>query len=100
MLILFHPSILIQIQYDDIIALYEEKTIEFFVDNMLINAVKENQLFLSNINMGMINKIIPIFQLHYYFNDNILTKKEKKVILPIFGTIIKSKKSIKILIIY
>ena len=88
-------SILIQIQYDDIIALYEEKTIEFFVDNMLINAVKENQLFLSNINMGMINKIIPIFQLHYYFNDNILTKKEKKVILPIFGTIIKSKKSIK-----
>ena len=62
---------------------------------MLINAVKENQLFLSNINISMINKIIPLFELHYYFNDNILTKKEKKAILPICGTIIKSKKSVK-----
>ena len=88
-------SILIQFQYDDIFALYDEKTIEFIVDNMLINALKENQLFLSNINMSMINKIIPLFELHYYFNDNILTKKEKKVILPICGSIIKSKKSIK-----
>ena len=88
-------SILIQFQYDDIFSLYDEKTIEFIVDNMLINAVKENQLFLSNINMSMINKIIPLFELHYYFNDNILTKKEKKVILPICGSIIKSKKSIK-----
>ena len=88
-------SILLEIQYDDIFSLYEEKTIEFFVDNMLINAVKENQLFLSNINISMINKIIPLFELHYYFNDNILTKKEKKAILPICGTIIKSKKSVK-----
>ena len=88
-------SILIEIKYDNLFQIFEEKTVEIIIDNMFVNAVKENELFLSGINVCLINKMIPCFQLQYYFNDTILSKKEKKVILPVCGTILKSKKSLK-----
>ena len=88
-------SILIEIKYEDIFRIFEEKTVQIIIDNMFVNAVKENELFLSGINVNLINKMIPCFQLQYYFNDTILLKKEKKVILPVCGTILKSKKSLK-----
>ena len=82
---------LIEISYEDIFSCLGDKCIQYIVHQLYIKSFKNDE-FLSHIsNDKIIENCFPLFQLKFYFNDTILTKNQKKLILPISGTIIKSK---------
>ena len=82
---------LIQIAYEDIFSCLGDKCVQYIVQQLYINAVKNDE-FLSHIsNDKIIERCFPLFQLKFYYNDTILMKNQKKLILPISGTVIKNK---------
>ena len=84
-------SILIEISYIDFFNCLNNESIKNIMEKLFDHAIKNDE-FLSYISKDQIIKdIFPLFELKFYFNDTILTKNQKKLILPISGTIIKSK---------
>ena len=84
-------SILIEISYIDFFSGLQNDNLKNIMEKLFEHAIK-NDDFLSYISKDQIIKdIFPLFELKFYFNDTILTKNQKKLILPISGTIIKSK---------
>ena len=84
-------SILIEISYIDFFHCLNNESIKNIMEKLFDHAIKNDE-FLSYISKDQIIKdIFPLFELKFYFNDTILTKNQKKLILPISGTIIKSK---------
>ena len=82
---------LIEILYEDIFSCLGDKCIQYIVHQLYIKSIKNDE-FLSHISTDkIIDNCFPLFQLKFYFNDTILLKNQKKLILPISGTIIKSK---------
>ena len=82
---------LIEILYEDIFSCLGEKCILYIIKQLYIKSIKNDE-FLSHISTDkIIDNCFPLFQLKFYFNDTILLKNQKKLILPISGTIIKSK---------
>ena len=84
-------SILIEISYIDFFNCLNNESIKNIMEKLFDHAIKNDE-FLSYISKDQIIKdIFPLFELKFYFNDTILNKNQKKLILPISGTIIKSK---------
>ncbi len=84
-------SILIEISYIDFFSCLQNDNLKNIMEKLFEHAIK-NDDFLSYISKDQIIKdIFPLFELKFYFNDTILNKNQKKLILPISGTIIKSK---------
>ena len=84
-------SSLIEISFDNIVNCLGEKYVQNIVYQIYINAIKNDE-FLSFISTDkIIERVFPLFQLKFYFHDTILSKNQKKLILPISGSVIKSK---------
>ena len=82
---------LIKINNIDIMSIYNESMIESISHNIFIKNFKEKKnIFSHYINENNIEKIFRLFQLKFYFCDKILTKNEKKIFIPISGTLIKN----------
>ena len=81
----------IEISYENIFLFLGDQCIKTLVQELFKNAIKNEEYLSFCFTNKIIKKIYGLFQLKFYFNDTILSKNQKKIILPISGIIIKSK---------
>ena len=82
---------IIEIPYNKIFLYLGDKCIQNLIQDLFKDAIKNDEFLSLCFTNKIIKKIYNSFQLKFYFNDTILSKTQKKIILPISGTIIKSK---------
>ena len=87
----FNDCSIIEISYNNIFLYLGDKCLQNLIQDLFKDSIKNDEFLSLCFTNKIIKKIYNYFQLKYYFNDTILTKTQKKIILPISGTIIKSK---------
>lgn len=68
-----------------------DNMVKKLIQNIFNNAVKSSQILSKYFTINNISTIFSIFQLKYYFNDTILSKKSKKIFILLGGTLTKTK---------
>lgn len=88
-------AVLYQILYQviDVVICGGENSIKALIQNIFINALKNSQVLSKYYNDTNYKLIFDLFQLKYYFNDTITTKKNIKLFIPLGGTILEKKGS-------
>ena len=86
---------IIEINFEYIFMYLGENCIQEFVFELFSDAIKNDEFLSFIFTHNIIKDIYNNFQLKFFYNDTILSKTQKKIILPICGTIIKSKKQAK-----
>ena len=86
---------IIEINFEDIFMYLGENCIQNFVFELFNDAIKNDEFLSFSFTNKIIKDIYNSFQLKFFYNDTILSKNQKKIVLPICGTIIKSKKQAK-----
>ena len=88
-----NETILLQIKYEDLIPIFREQSIKNIVFKIFENSIKQNQYLNDLINNdNKIKQAFSIFQLKFYYQNIIIQRNQKKLILPISGTVFKGKK--------
>ena len=83
-------TVLYSINKDKLIQILGENIKTMIVYYIFKEGIKNNKHFDYLIkSTKQIESMFKIFHLKYYFNENIMTKSDKKIILPISGIIIK-----------
>ena len=81
---------ILSINFEDLYKALGKDTPKLLMQKIFEKAVKENEIlskyFLTGDNM---DKIFNISQIKYYFNDIVCGNKEKKIFIPVSGSVFK-----------
>lgn len=89
-------SVLLMIKYESFISVFGDGAIRNIVYYIFSNAIAENDKLSKFFTKGeKLDKLFNVFQLKFYFNDTVQLSNEKKIIIPISGTVFKSKYQVK-----
>ena len=83
---------LIEISYENMFLYIGEDCVQKFVYDLFNDAIKNDEFLSYCFTKQIISSLYHFFQLKFYYNDTIVARNQKKIILPISGTVIKSKK--------
>ena len=85
-----NDTIILKITYDDLFNILGDNAIKNIIYNIYEKSIKGNEILNQYFNIGENkSKLFNIFQFKFYFNDIIMTQKEKKILIPISGSIFK-----------
>ena len=88
-----NETILLQIKYEDLIPIFKEQGIKNIIYKIFEKVIKENKYLNQFINTEeIIKKVFLNFELKFYYQNIIMFNNQKKILLPISGTIFKEKK--------
>lgn len=83
-------SWVLKITYQDLIAVFGDNILRILISSIFTTSIKENER-LNNTMIGEnVETLFDKFSLRFYYYDNIVELKEKKMIIPISGTTFKS----------
>ena len=83
-------SVILNISYENLLMILGDNAVKNIIYHIFERAIKRNDILNSYFEYGdNKSRLFNNFQLKFYFNDIIMTPKEKKIIIPISGTIFK-----------
>ena len=84
---------LIQIKYKELKQILREENLNNLIMIILEKSIKENVYLKNYIHKDNLTKIFSTFSLKFYKNTIIIPQNQKKIIIPISGTIFKGMKN-------
>ena len=88
--IAFQGTVLLKIKYDDLISVLGGNAVKTIIENIFEISLKKNEILGKYFRIDdNFSRVFSAFQLKYYCHDVILNQKEKKILLPISGTLFK-----------
>ena len=81
---------ILNITYEHLFMILGDNAVKSIVYHILERSIKRNEILNEFFDNGdNKSRLFNCFQFKFYFNDVILTPKEKKIIIPISGTVFK-----------
>ena len=85
-----NDSVILSISYEQLFMILGDNAVKNIVYHILERSIKRNEILNQYFDIGdNKSRLFNSFQFKFYFNDIILTPKEKKIIIPISGTVFK-----------
>ena len=85
-----NDTIILKITYDDLFNILGDNAVKNIIYNIFEKSIKGNEILYKYFNIGENkSKLFNIFQFKFYFNDIIMSQKEKKILIPISGSTFK-----------
>ncbi len=81
---------ILNITYEHLFMILGDNAVKSIIYHILERSIKRNEILNKFFDIGdNKSRLFNCFQFKFYFNDVILTPKEKKIIIPISGTVFK-----------
>ncbi len=85
-----NDTVILSISYEQLFMILGDNAVKNIVYHILERSIKRNEILNQYFDIGdNKSRLFNSFQFKFYFNDIILTPKEKKIIIPISGTVFK-----------
>ncbi len=83
-------SVILAISYENLFMILGDNAAKSIIYHIFERAINKNEILNNYFEYGdNKSRLFNNFQLKFYFNDIIMTPKEKKILIPISGTIFK-----------
>ena len=85
-----NECIILKILYDELFSILGDNAVKNIIFNIFDKSIKNNEILNKYFTIGdNKSRLFNIFQFKFYFNDIIMTQKEKKILIPISGSLFK-----------